>query len=537
MFNVKFKTYFCNFTSVRAKPRLKIKLQTYQHLKKKLGSPLLLLKKYKDASASASFPFFSVKNNLNTKLTVIAVKICKNTNLINFLNIKFNELIFLLINFGSDFLNFTLKWRRMEIKPSFNINERRYFLSKNINLPGPVNLNLKVTKVRGKNMFFSKLKIFAYFSKYFYYSKVFNAIFHKKSNNNLVNFLLNAKKRINLGKYQSMQDSAGYTAATFIFLNKLLSSKNISLPAKTAGYASELNQSENNNTGGRTSSWTALEELKNNKLFYEKKFIVFGSTTSISNFFFNPIVLKYVFIFFKDSLKNLFSAKFLFSSLSHHLCFFNEKIAVSNIFPTEKFSFFFKKYFLYITDFNKFDYRLLFPFQISIIKFIQSCSGKRVLFKIYAYMNNLLSAEEQIRCLLWSQKVKYYRRVLGPKLFLNESLQIIYLSLKNKDIHLFSNWATAMLYKISFWKHKTFLRYLKYVLRYFFLGIYRKIEFKGIKFQLKGKISVAGNSRTRTSYHYVGFTSHSTFNNKILHKLSLVKTFTGVLGFKIWFVF
>jgi hypothetical protein len=65
---------------------------------------------------------------------------------------------------------------------------------------------------------------------------------------------LNAKKRINLGEYQSMQDSAGYTAATFIFLNKLLSSKNISLPAKTAGYASELNQSENNNTGGRTSS-------------------------------------------------------------------------------------------------------------------------------------------------------------------------------------------------------------------------------------------------------------------------------------------
>ena len=37
-----------------------------------------------------------------------------------------------------------------------------------------------------------------------------------------------------------------------------------------------------------------------------------------------------------------------------------------------------------------------------------------------------------------------------------------------------------------------------------------------IKFQLKGKISVAGNARTRTVFHNVGFTSHTTFNNKIL---------------------
>jgi ribosomal protein S3 len=56
---------------------------------------------------------------------------------------------------------------------------------------------------------------------------------------------------------------------------------------------------------------------------------------------------------------------------------------------------------------------------------------------------------------------------------------------------------------------------------------------QGVKFQLKGKISVAGNSRTRTAFHYIGFTSHATFNNKILYKLSLIRTFTGILGFKI----
>ena len=55
---------------------------------------------------------------------------------------------------------------------------------------------------------------------------------------------------------------------------------------------------------------------------------------------------------------------------------------------------------------------------------------------------------------------------------------------------------------------------------------------KGLKFQLKGKISVAGNARTRTVLQKIGFTSHATFNNKILYNLKLIKTFTGVIGFK-----
>jgi ribosomal protein S3 len=55
---------------------------------------------------------------------------------------------------------------------------------------------------------------------------------------------------------------------------------------------------------------------------------------------------------------------------------------------------------------------------------------------------------------------------------------------------------------------------------------------KGLKFQLKGKISVAGNARTRTITNKIGASSHATFNNKILSNLNLIKTFTGVLGFK-----
>jgi hypothetical protein len=173
----------------------------------------------------------------------------------------------------------------------------------------------------------------------------------------------------------------------------------------------------------------------------------------------------------------------------------------------------------------------------TLIKFLEFVCGLKIYLKFFTFLANTLNFGEKAQCLLWSQKVKHFRKVLGPRLFLNESLQIMYLSLKLKDPHLMSNWMVTTMQKVSFWKHKTFLRYIKYVMRYFFWVIFREINMKGIKFQLKGKISVAGNARTRTVLHTVGFTSHSTLHNKILYNLNLIRTFTGVLGLKLWIVF
>jgi hypothetical protein len=58
-----------------------------------------------------------------------------------------------------------------------------------------------------------------------------------------------------------------------------------------------------------------------------------------------------------------------------------------------------------------------------------------------------------------------------------------------------------------------------------------------VKLSLKGKISVAGNARTRTLFLRVGDTSHSKMDNKVAYDLSLVNTFTGVLGFKLFFYY
>jgi hypothetical protein len=74
-----------------------------------------------------------------------------------------------------------------------------------------------------------------------------------------------------------------------------------------------------------------------------------------------------------------------------------------------------------------------------LIRFLEFCSGKKVYLKLNPFLNTNLNFNEKAQCLLWSQKVKYFRKVLGPRLFLNESLQIIYLSLKLKDPYVLSN--------------------------------------------------------------------------------------------------
>lgn len=250
-----------------------------------------------------------------------------------------------------------------------------------------------------------------------------------------------------------------------------------------------------------------------------------------------PLFIKYFFStkyaevkIFNFPLLNDYFNNFFFYSVT-------QKFFCMNILPNVKFSYVLKRRLVKTFNNTKLPPHTILWYYQTIARFLEFCSGKRACIQFFPFLASTLNFYEKMQCLLWAQKVKYFRKVLGPRLFLNESLQIIYLSLKLKDPFVLSNWMVSTMYKISFWKYKTFLRYIKYVLRYFFWVIFKELKMKGIKYQLKGKISVAGNARTRTTFHYVGFTSHSTFNNKILYTLSLIRTFTGVLGLKLWIVF
>lgn len=267
-----------------------------------------------------------------------------------------------------------------------------------------------------------------------------------------------------------------------------------------------------------------------------KIFRLFSKIEMLSFFFFKPLFFKSSLIFnFSDFLiNNVFNLYKLKTDLLFNK---NTFFFYNNLIPCNCFNYIIKKKIIKTFDHGKISNNLATWYHETLIRFLENYSGKKVYLKIFPFLNNNLNFFEKAQCLLWSQKIGYFRKVLGPRLFLNESLQIIYLCFKLKDPTIFSSWIVSTMKKISFWKLKTFLRYIKYVLRYFFWAVFKELNVKGIKFQLKGKISVAGNSRTRTAFHYVGFTSHATFNNKILYTLNLVRTFTGILGFKLWLVF
>jgi ribosomal protein S3 len=86
--------------------------------------------------------------------------------------------------------------------------------------------------------------------------------------------------------------------------------------------------------------------------------------------------------------------------------------------------------------------------------------------------------------------------------------------------------------KISFWKHRLFLRYLQYVFLILAQYYLPTLAIKGIRLVVKGKISSAGNARKRKFYISVGSTSFSTLTNKIIYHYKQVSTFTGALGLK-----
>jgi hypothetical protein len=127
--------------------------------------------------------------------------------------------------------------------------------------------------------------------------------------------------------------------------------------------------------------------------------------------------------------------------------------------------------------------------------------------------------------------------MLGRKLFLLESLQICYLTFRIQDPKLILNWIKQSLKKLTFWKYKILIRYLKFILWEFFLPRFKELGVLGVKLKFKGKVGVAGNSRSRSYSYRVGQTKQSTLNIKTGYNFTYLHTFTGVIGCHVWLYF
>ena len=173
----------------------------------------------------------------------------------------------------------------------------------------------------------------------------------------------------------------------------------------------------------------------------------------------------------------------------------------------------------------------------SLIRFMENCTGRKVALHIGPFVDDVLTFEDKALCYMWSYKVKGFQRMLGPRIFVTEGLDIVASSLRLKDPTFLANWIRAMLKRMSFWKFRLLFRYIKFLITHLFHHSFQHFQFKGFKLRLKGKISVAGNARTRALHLRIGNTSHSKMTNRVAYDLSYFGTFTGVLGLKLWFFY
>lgn len=170
----------------------------------------------------------------------------------------------------------------------------------------------------------------------------------------------------------------------------------------------------------------------------------------------------------------------------------------------------------------------------TVIRFMEYFSGKKVCLEIYSFMSQAIDINYITLYKSWLPRFSYYERRLGHRFFLEEALQILHMGFNYQDSKLISSWLKSLIQRISFWKTRFIFRFIRYLFNNYFQYMFDEIGVKGFKVRLKGKISVAGNSRKRSILYRIGKTSHTAVGLKVVHTMDTITTFTGVMGFQVW---
>ncbi len=179
-------------------------------------------------------------------------------------------------------------------------------------------------------------------------------------------------------------------------------------------------------------------------------------------------------------------------------------------------------------------------FNINTIMIIEFCAWflrKSILYILLNLQLSRLSPEETILHILWTRNLSASYKLIFNSISLDHVIYVTYLSIKFKDLNLLTNLWTNLFRKISFWKHRLIIHFLSSLFRNLITLNKAFLRLRGFRFRLKGKISVGGNSRTRTLFSNIGNSSFSKKENRILHSNVLIKTFTGVLNLQFWYAF
>ncbi len=426
----------------------------------------------------------------------------------------------------------------------------RHLLKNSNKLLGVYSVNK--TYLFNNNIFFPSFSTLKTFNKTLYYKKknplknsfqnilFYYLIFIKKKSNknnlksNLLNYLNLLKKNFSFFKKSlSLKDGINkFNIRLFkeVFNNYSVINKNITsfyklnksvfikkfdiISIKSVNKSVKFGFSNNNKTYNKSN--TFIKKYNNNKSFS----LFFKKNKNLLFFFNNSLLIKNIYLM--NNFINISKVNIITSSNN-------------NLIPNFKYFNIKLKKWLHSTNSSIFFKENLIPWvYTNFIRFIEFISGKRALLSLYSFLNEFMPTDYIALYKRWIERLSFYEKRLGHRFFLEEALHIIHISFKNHDVNLIINWLKAIIKRISFWKTRSIFRFLKYLFNNYFIYIFDLLDIKGFKVKLKGKISVAGNSRKRSIVYRARKNSYATTKVKVLHKLSLITTFTGVLGLQIW---
>jgi len=171
---------------------------------------------------------------------------------------------------------------------------------------------------------------------------------------------------------------------------------------------------------------------------------------------------------------------------------------------------------------------------VEIGSFLECFTGKNV--NLLIYKNSFTDITNLFKLILniWVFRIKHFYRTFKNKFDLSLVMKLLYLSIKNKDIHLLIKIIRLVTPRVEFKKQRKFFKFIIFMFRTYFSLLYPLYNIQGYQFEFRGKISVDGNARTRKMYAKILRPSPSNYTYSTRYVYKTINTYTGVMGVKIW---
>ena len=172
-----------------------------------------------------------------------------------------------------------------------------------------------------------------------------------------------------------------------------------------------------------------------------------------------------------------------------------------------------------------------------IERFCSALFNSKIWINFAPYMDDLFSIIDWSWIYFFAARFQKFEYLLGKKMGNLQLAKAFYFGVGLKDLKPLIRIFRFSLNRINFWKHRLIIHLIKYVFLLLTATFTTRLNFVGLKFRLKGKISVGGNSRKRTHAFQSGKVSFSTKKYRVLSASSVLATFTGALSFRFWVFF